>query len=48
MLIEVIEKMDADKYCQILSDGMVESFEKLEIEEGEQYLQQDNDFKHTS
>ena len=23
-------KMDADKYCQILSDGMVESSEKLE------------------
>ena len=29
--------MDADKYCQILSNGMVESFEKLEMEEGEQY-----------
>ena len=40
--------MDADKYCQILSDGMVESFKKLEMEEGEQYFQQDNDPKHTS
>ena len=35
MLIEVEGKMDADKYCQILSNGMVESFEKLGIEEGE-------------
>ena len=35
MLIEVKGKMDADKYCQILSDGMVESFEKLEMEESE-------------
>ena len=32
MLIEVEGKMDANKYCQILSDGMVESFEKLEME----------------
>ena len=48
MLIEIEGKMDADKYCQILSDGMVESFEKLEMEEGEQYFQQDNDPKHTS
>ena len=27
---------------------MVESFEALEIEKGEQYFQQDNDSKHTS
>ena len=44
MLIEVEGKMDAD----ILSDGIMESFEKLEIEEGEQYFQQNNDPKHTS
>ena len=35
MLIEVEGKMNADQYCQTLSDGMVESFEKLEMEEGE-------------
>ena len=40
--------MNADQYCQILGDGVVESFEKLEMDEGEQYFQQDNDPKHTS
>ena len=48
MLVEVEGKMNADQYCQILSDGVVESFEKLEMEEGELYFQQDNDPKHTS
>ena len=48
ILIEVEGKMDADQYCQILDEGVVESFEKLEIEEGEQYFQQDNDPKHIS
>ena len=48
MLIEVEGKMNADQYCQILGDGVVESFEKLEMEEGERYFQQDNDPKHTS
>ena len=48
MLIEVEGKMDADQYCQILDEGVVESFEKLEMEEGEQYFQQDNDPKHAS
>ena len=48
MLVEVEGKMNADQYCQILSDGVVESFEKLEMEEGEQYFQQDSDPKHTS
>ena len=38
MLIEVEGKMNADQYCQILSDGVVECFEKLEMEEGEQYF----------
>ena len=35
MLIKVEGEMNADQYCQILSDGVVESFEKLEMEEGE-------------
>ena len=48
MLVKVEGKMKADQYCQILSDGVVESFEKLGMEEGEQYFQQDNDPKHTS
>ena len=47
-LIDVQGKMDVDQYCQILGHGVVESFEKLEMEEGEQYFQQDNDPKHTS
>ena len=46
-LIEVEGRMDAEQYCEILEDGLVESFETLEIE-GEQYFQQDNDPKHTS
>jgi hypothetical protein len=47
-LVEVQGKMNAEQYCQILEEGLVESFEKLEMEEGEQYFQQDNDPKHTS
>ena len=47
-LIEVEGKMDAKQYCEILDDGMVESFEKLDLEEDERYFQQDNDPKHTS
>ena len=37
-LIEVEGKMDAAKYCEILEDGLVESFERLEMEEGEHYF----------
>ena len=48
MLVEDEGKMNADQYCQILSGGVVESFEKLEMEEGKWYFQQDNDPKHTS
>ena len=48
MLVEVQGKMNAEHYCEILEDGMVESFEKLEMEEEERVLQQDNDPKHTS
>ena len=40
--------MNAEQYCEILEDGMVESFEKLDMEEDECYFQQDNDPKHTS
>ena len=47
-LIEVEGRMDAKQYCEILEDGLVESFETLEMEEGERYFQQDNDPKHTS
>ena len=47
-LIEVEGKIDDAKYCKMLGDGLVESFETLEMEEGEHYFQQDNDPKHTS
>ena len=47
-LIEVEGKMDAEQYCEILEDGLVKSFETLEMEEGSCYFQQDNDPKHTS
>ena len=46
-LVEVQGKMNAEQYCEILEDGMEESFEKLEMEE-ECYFQQNNDPKHTS
>jgi hypothetical protein len=47
-LIEVQEKINAEQYCEILENGLVESFEELEVEEGERIFQQDNDPKHTS
>ena len=34
-LIEVEGKMDAEQYCEILQDGLVESFETLMMEERE-------------
>ena len=40
--------MNAEQYCEILEDGMEESFEKLEMEKEERYFQQDNDPKHIS
>ena len=40
--------MDAEQYCDILDEEVVESFEKLEMEEEERIFQQDNDPKHTS
>ena len=39
MLIEVEGKMNANQYCQILGDRMVESFRKSEIVLGKQYFQ---------
>ena len=48
ILVEVEGKMDAKQYCEILDEGVVESFEKLDMEEEERYFQQDNDPKHTS
>jgi hypothetical protein len=47
-LIEVEGKMDATQFCEILEEGLVESFEKLEMDEDERIFQQDNDPKHTS
>ena len=47
-LTEVQGIMDAKQYCEILDDGLVESFERLEMAEGEGIFQQDNDPKHTS
>jgi hypothetical protein len=38
-LTEVQGLMDAQQYCDILEDGVVESFEKLEIAEGERIFQ---------
>ena len=40
--------MDAVQYCEILEDGVMGSFEKLEVEEEERMFQQDNDPKYTS
>ena len=39
--------MNAEQYCEILEDGIEESFEKLEMKEEGHYFQQDNDPKHT-
>jgi transposase len=48
VLTEVQGIMDSDQYCDILDVGVQESFEKLEMPEGERIFQQDNDPKHTS
>ena len=42
-LVEVQGIMDAGQYCDILDEGVVESFEKLKIEEEKRIFQQDND-----
>ena len=44
-LVEVQGKMNAEQYCEILEDGMEESFKKLNMEEDEHYF---HDPKHTS
>ena len=46
--MEVQGDMDAEKYCEILEEGVEESFETLKIAEDGEYFQQDNDPKHTS
>ena len=46
-LIEVQGAMDTQQYYDILDDGVVESFKKLEVSEEERVSQQDNDPKHT-
>ena len=38
MLIDVKNKMNANQYCQIFGDRMVESCKKLAIVEGEPYF----------
>ena|ERR1700720_3949198 len=48
MLTEVQGIIDAEQYCEILDDRVVESVEKLEMPEGKKVFQQDNDSKHTS
>ena len=47
-LVEVQGRMDAEQYCEILDEGMEESFEQLEMAQNQRYFQQDNDPKHTS
>jgi len=47
-LMEVQGNMDKVQYCEILEDGVQESFEKLEMMDGKWYFQQDNDPKHMS
>src|SRR5277367_710223 len=48
VLTEVQGIMDAQQYCEILNEGVVESFEKLEMAKGKRIFQQDNDPKHIS
>ena len=48
VLTEVQGIMDAEQYCDILDVGVLESFEKLDMPEGERMFQQDNDPKHVS
>lgn len=48
MVVEVQGRMNAQQFCEILETGLAESFEKLGMEGGESYFQQDLDPKHTS
>ena len=47
-LVEVVGKMDASQYVEILESGVVDSFEALDMEEDERHFQQDNNPKHMS
>jgi hypothetical protein len=40
--------MDKVQYCETFENGVQKSFEILEMVDGEQYFQQDNDPKHMS
>jgi hypothetical protein len=40
--------MNATQYCEILDGGVLESFNNLEMAEGEKYFQQDNDPMYAS
>jgi hypothetical protein len=44
--VGVLTEVQGIKYCEILDSGVVPRFEKLDMEEGEWYFQQDNDPKH--
>ena len=46
MVTEVQGIMHSVQYCDILDSGVVDSFEKLEMEEGKRIFQHDNDPKH--
>ena len=37
-LVEVQRKMNAEQYCEILENGIVESFERLNMEEDKYYF----------
>ena len=47
-LTEAQGKINAEKYCQISENALEESFENLDVSQGERIFQQDNDPKHTS
>lgn len=47
-LVEVQGIMNGEQYCEILEDGVAESWDKLEMKEEERIFQQDNDPKHKS
>ena len=40
--------MIAEQYCQILENTLEESFDNLDMPQGERIFQQDNDPKHIS
>ena len=46
--MKVQGKINAVQYCQILENALEESFENLDMPQGERIFQQDNDLKHTS